>query len=185
MDPKEGFRALIDYFDAFEPEQRHRGMLFWNEAPSIGVGRLVDVTSHFLQAIEKGEDVLGVLPDDTANEWTLEEFETILDRFKPRFDLEDVNKRRLIYNDFDGTASVTLRHKTFPRVAFKVVAVKKAAEPKKNKTFLVDCAGRCMSTLKIRRVRVFTFEFVTNRTPLRDWAEYLQSKGRAKKKRKK
>lgn len=175
------FRAMIDYSDSFELAERHRGMILWRDGePQKGV----NLTNLCVQLVQDHSCVLGILPHDTANEWTLESFEHLLERFRSKFHVEQINLMSL-QPESDGTnagtGSAVLRHRLFDTVRLRIVGLKKTrlnGAVDSSDVFLVDNQGQSIVSKKFKRVQVFTFEFVTNSDRLDDWDQYRQVKRR-------
>lgn len=156
------FRVLIDYSEADLP------MVLWRVEENLQHVRGKNYTAFIS---EKRQFELGSVHPDS--EWTRSDVEAALTRLSSKFEVLDTNLESII----DGTASATIRHKVLQEYTITLRFLKRTTSAHaKSRIYMVDNEHRCACIRECKRVKLFTFEALVNRTELEKWNDDTKRK---------
>lgn len=171
------FLCLIDYVNTFAFEDKHLGMLLWDEHITKNDGQdkqnpshanLTNLTNLFSDALRSGQACFGVLPFENKHQWTDESIEKFQNQMSEKFTVLNTTKvlrRSPGTVDNEGTACVSFQHKTLGFQIF--VKLLKRIDREHLGIFLVDNEGFLLNAKNHKVVKVFTFKFLKNSTSLK------------------
>ena len=193
------FLCLIDYVNTFKFEDKHLGMLLWDEhitkndeedkQNTSPTKYLTNLTNLFSDALRSGHACFGVLPFDNKHQWTDESIEKFQSQMSEKFTVLNTTKvlrRSPGTVDNEGTACVSFQHKTLGFQIF--VKLLKRIDREHLGIFLVDNEGFLLNAKNHKVVKVFTYKFLKNSTLLKSRTRGLSVKpiktGKRKRKQK-